>query len=237
MKRSFFRVATLLSASGSAFALGGCQSGIEPVVPAGADAYSAIAVGPPEQDEAAPRYSLRGGDVVSVAVFQEPELSRDRISLDAAGNLNLPLLGEIRARGLTTSELARAIERSYAAQYLRDPRVAVYLDESVKDTVSIEGEVELPGMYEYRSGLTLLSALALARSPTDVAKLDQIVVFRDVNGERTGGVFDLEAIREGRMPDPAMRPGDVVVVGYSSLQGTYRDILQAAPILGIFTRF
>ncbi len=218
-------------------ALAACQATLQPDVPTGADAYTAIAVAPEESDAVAPRYALRGGDVVSVAVFQEPELSRDSIVLDAAGNLNLPLLGEIRARGLTTSELARSIESAYAAQYLRDPRVAVYLDASIKDAVTIEGQVELPGMYDYRDGLTLLSAVALARSPTRTAKLDEVVVFREVDGQRQGGVFDLMAIREGRMPDPALRPGDVIVVGYSSLQGTYRDILQAAPILGIFTRF
>ena len=217
--------------------LGACQATLQPDVAVGGDAYAAIAVSPEENDATAPRYALRGGDVVSVAVFQEPELSRDAIVLDAAGNLNLPLLGEIRARGMTTSELARSIESAYASQYLRDPRVAVFLDSTIQDSVTIEGQVELPGMYEYRDGLTLLSAMALARSPTRTAKLDEVVVFRDIDGQRQGGVFDLMAIREGRMPDPIMRPGDVVVVGYSSLQGTYRDILQAAPILGIFTRF
>lgn len=225
-----------MTALAAALLLGGCQSGLSPVVPSGAEAYGVIA--PEEPDEAAAtRYALRGGDVVSVAVFQEPELSRDRIALDAAGNLNLPLLGEIRARGFTTSELAREIERAYAMQYLRDPRVAVFLDESVKDQIAIEGQVELPGVYEYRTGLTLLSAMALARSPTRIAKLDEIVIFRTVGGERLGGVFDLEAIREGRMPDPALRPGDTIVVGYSSVQGAYRDIIQTAPLLGVFTRF
>ena len=237
MKRIIHHPGKAAPAVIAAALLAGCQSGIEPVVPAGTDAYAAIAVDPAETEMAAARYGLRGGDVVSVAVFQEPELSRDGIALDAAGNINLPLLGEIRAGGLTTGELARLIERSYAAQYLRDPRVAVYLDESVRDMVSVEGEVELPGMYEYRDGLTLLSSLALARSPTEVARLDQVVIFRDVGGERMGGVFNVEAIREGRMPDPAMRPGDVVVVGYSAVQGRYRDFLRAAPILGIFTRF
>ena len=209
---------------------------MDPVVPAGQSAYDAISAGVPVGGAPA-RYALRGGDIVSVAVFQEPELSRDRIALDAAGNLDLPLLGEIGARGLTTSELARRIERAYASEYLRDPRVAVYLDETVTDTVAVEGQVELPGVYDYREGLTLLSAMALARSPTRVAKLDEVVVFRTTPQGRVGGVFDLGAIREGRMADPALRPGDVVVVGYSAVRGTYRDFLQAAPVLGIFTRF
>jgi len=59
-------------------------------------------------------------------------------------------------------------------------------------------------------------------------------VFRTVDGQRLGGRFDLTEIRAGRMPDPQLVPGDVVVVGFSSLRGIYRDILQLAPLVGTF---
>ena len=75
-------------------------------------------------------------------------------------------------------------------------------------------------------------------SPSDIwkfdAKLDEVLVFRTVNGERLGGRFDLTEIRSGRMPDPLIFPGDVVVVGFSSLRGIYRDILQVTPLIGTF---
>lgn len=201
-------------------------------MPAGAAAYSAIetAAQPAEPG----KYRLRSGDVVSVAVFQEPDLSRDKIAIDAAGDLNLPLIGEIRAAGLTASELARSIEQRYGARYLRDPRVSVFMDEGFRQTISVEGHVAQPGVYPYETGQTLLTALALARSPTQVAALDEIVIFRTVDGQRYGGRFDLRAIRGGRAADPELRSGDVIVVGYSNLRGAYRDVLQAAPLLGIF---
>lgn len=95
----------------------------------------------------------------------------------------------------------------------------------------------MPGVYQIAPGDTLLSIIARAQSPTKVAKLDEIVVFRTANGERLGARFDLRAIRAGRVPDPAIQNGDVVVVGYSALKGIYRDILQAAPLLNVFTQF
>ena len=62
-------------------------------------------------------------------------------------------------------------------------------------------------------------------------------MFRTVNGQRMAGQFDLAAIRAGASPDPQLMPGDVVVIGYSAVRGTYRDLLRAAPLLGIFRPF
>ena len=86
-------------------------------------------------------------------------------------------------------------------------------------------------------GDTLLSAIARAQSPTNVARLDEIIVFRMVYGRRMAARFDLGKIRAGRAPDPQVLAGDVVVVGYSALRGVYRDVLQAAPLLNVFTQF
>ena len=44
-------------------------------------------------------------------------------------------------------------------------------------------------------------------------------------------------IRAGRADDPQILPDDLVMVGYSRVQGGYRDLLSAAPLLGLFTRF
>jgi len=61
-----------------------------------------------------------------------------------------------------------------------------------------------------------------------------VLVFRPVDGQRMGGRFDLTDVRAGRSADPRLMAGDVVVVGLSSTRSIYRDILQAAPLLGIF---
>jgi len=148
--------------------------------------------------------------------------------------ISLPLVGELQAAGLSTRQLSQAIQTAYGARYLRDPQANVVLLDARPRTVSVEGMVSRPGVYEVDPGYTLLSAMALAGSPTDLAKLDEVLVFRTVDGQRLGGRFDLTEIRAGRMPDPQLVPGDVVVVGFSSLRGIYRDILQLAPLVGTF---
>ena len=209
-----------------------CQAPLDPVVPAGQAGYDAVAVEPAATLPS--RYTLSPGDVVSVRVFDEPELSVEEVALDNAGNVTLPMVGEVRAVGLRAAELAAAVEAAYATNYLRDPRVTVLVKQGQGRTIAVEGEVEQPGVFPYAEGQTLLSALALARSPTETAKLDEVMIFRTVDGQRQAGRFDLRAIRGGRMPDVALVPGDVVVVGYSSIRGAWQDVLRALPVFGIF---
>ena len=216
---------------GVAAALGACQPTLEPVVPAGAAAYETMAVVRTQPVE----YLLQPGDTISVLVFQEPDLTQEKMRIDRSGNLYLPLIGTVKAAGESPSDLARQIQHSYGMRYLRNPSVSVRLDETMRQTVSVEGEVALPGVYEIQPGQTLLSALAMARSPTQTAKLDQILIFRQIDGQRAGARFDLVAIRSGQADDPELLPGDVIVVGFSSLRGVYRDILQAAPLFNVFT--
>lgn len=213
-------------------AISACQKGIEPVMPAGDAGYAAIAVEDP--DRLPSRYALAPGDIISVRVFDEADLSVEEIALDNAGIISLPLVGDVQAAGLTATELARAVEAAYAADYLRDPRVSVLVKKAQLRTIAIEGEVQLPGVYPYAEGQTLLTALALARSPTEKAKLDEIMIFRTVEGERLAGRFDARAIRGGRMPDVALMPGDTVVVGFSSSRGAFLDAVRALPVIGIF---
>jgi len=216
----------------AAILLAACQPALDPAMPAGEAGYAALAE--PVRAEPAGPYTLGPGDLIAVRVYQEPELSVDEIALDEGGTISLPLVGDVGAGGRTATELARAIEAAYASNYLRDPRVSVIVKQARQRTIAVEGEVEQPGVFPYVEGQTLLSALALARSPTETAKLDQVMVFRTAGEEKLAARFDIQAIRGGRAPDVPLKSGDVVVVGYSSLRGTYQDVLRAVPVLGIF---
>ena len=214
-----------------AVALAGCQPSLKSELPQGPAAYDSIG----GVAAAAPAaYLLRSGDKVAVNIFQEEDLSQEAVQIDEAGMISLPLIGELQAAGLSTPQLSRAIEAAYGARFLRDPQANVVLLDARPRIVSVEGQVTRPGVYEIERGYTLLTAMALAGSPSDQAKLDEVLVFRTVDGQRLGGRFDLTEIRAGRMPDPQLVPGDVVVVGFSSLRGIYRDILQLAPLVGTF---
>lgn len=219
-------------ASGAALLGASCQAPLDPAMPAGDAGYAALAEAETPV-EAAP-YTLGSGDVIAVRVYQEPELTVEEIALDNGGIVSLPLIGDVKAAGLTATQLSQAIETAYGARYLRDPRVSVIIRQSRQRTIAVEGEVEQPGVFPYVEGQTLLSALALARSPTETAKLDQVIVFRDAGESRLAARFDVQAIRAGRAPDLTLQSGDLVVVGYSRLRGTFQDVVRTIPVFGIF---
>lgn len=182
-------------------------------------------------------YRIGPGDLLGVKVFNEPELSDDKVQVDDAGRIHIALAGDILAAGLTAPELSAVIAERLGGDYVRNPQVAVGLVSTREQTVTVEGEVKLPGVYPVMQGETLLSAIARAQSPTNVARLDEVIVFRSVNDRRLGARFDLRQIRAGQAADPQVLDGDVIVIGHSALKGIYRDILQAAPLLNVFTQF
>lgn len=224
---------TVACAIGAAL-LAACQPALKPVVPAGDAAYDAIAV-PVSAPDAS--YRLSAGDVIAVRVYDEPELTIEELTVDNAGTISLPLIGDVRAAGQSPSELARAIEAAYAADYVRDPRVSVQVRKGKVASIAVEGEVEQPGVYPYEPRQTLLTALALARSTTDTASLDEAIVFRTIDGQRMAGRFDIQAIRGGRSPDVPLLAGDTIVVGYDSVRGGFLDAVRAIPVLGIFRAY
>lgn len=215
--------------------LAACQPRLDSQLPTGEAGYSAIAVDPAAST--AQPYRLAAGDKIAVRVYDEPELSADQLVIDNAGAISLPLIGDVQAAGQSPSELARAIENAYGARYVRDPRVSIQILQGRLQTIAVEGEVKQPGVYPFEPGQTLLTAMALARSPTETAALDEVIVFRTINGERQAGRFDLNAIRAGRAPDLALVAGDTVVVGFNALRGGFLDVVRSLPAFGIFRPF
>lgn len=218
-------------ALGTLTLLGACASTPSPL-PKGAAAYEQFPA--VETSESVVDYRVGPLDVLNIRVFQEPDLSFEQVTVDAGGSLQFPLIGDVPAAGMTASELSEELEQRLGARFLRDPQVAVSIVLARSQQVTVEGQVESPGVYEISGPTTLIGALARAKSPTQVAELDEIVVFRTVDGQRMGARFDLRRIRVGLDPDPQILGGDVVVVGFDSLKGGFRDILQAAPFFNVF---
>jgi polysaccharide export outer membrane protein len=216
----------------AALLLSSCGASELSGVPGGSAAYAIV---PPKDPAAAPAsYHMVPGDVLNLQVFQEPDLSNDKLQVDGVGNVQIPLIGEVAAAGRTPSELAADIASRLGKAYLVDPQVVVSVAQPATRYVTIEGQVKKPGVYEMDGDYTLLSAIARAESPTSTAKLDEVVVLRTIDGQQKVARFDLNDIRSGHAPDPQILPGDVVVVGFSGLKGVWRDFLRAAPVFGSF---
>lgn len=204
-------------------------------LPKGEAAYASF---PPLNDSAKLRdYALGPYDVIAVQVFQEPELSVRDVQIDDGGKIVLPLIGPVEVAGKTTAALSKEIEQRYAQRYLRNPRVAVFVQNAVSRTVTVEGSVSSPGVFPIRGKTTLLDALALAKGTTRIAALKEVVVLRRIDGRQSGAAFDVNAIQKGEAPNPEILGNDTVVVGYSFLKAAWRDILLAAPLFNVFRPF
>lgn len=218
----------------SGVAMSSCAS--PDLLPRGSEAYE-LTGDPDAAGNKLADYRIGPLDTISVTVFQEPDLSLKDVVVEASGLISLPLIGSVQAAGRTTSELAADIQQRYGVRDLVNPQVAITVTTSVSQQVTVEGNVMMPGSYPISGRMTLLRALAQARGPTRVAALDEVVIFRIVDGKRRGALFDVNAIRKGKIGDPQVIGDDMVVVGFNSVKGAYRDFLQTAPIIGVFRNF
>jgi polysaccharide biosynthesis/export protein len=145
-------------------------------------------------------YRLDSGDRLRVIVFGQDNLSRV-YNVDTSGNVALPLIGEVRARGLTTVQLAIDIEGQLKRKYIKDPKVSVEVD--AYRPFFILGEVHKPGQYPYVNAMTVEGAVAIAEGYTERAKKRVMRLTR-----RFGGVMSTVMVP----PDYPVQPGDTIYV-------------------------
>lgn len=176
------------------------------------------------------RYAIGPFDKLIIDVLGISELSDRKVTVDGSGNITLPIAGVVHVGGLSLGEASDKIIGQLRAGYVRNPQVAVNLEEAVSHYVTVDGEVEQPGNYPIVSGLTLMRAVAGAKGTTDFAKLREVVVHRTVNGQQMIALYDLAAIRRGAYADPVLYPHDIVVVGDSPGRRLFQQIVAVSPL-------
>jgi polysaccharide export outer membrane protein len=145
-------------------------------------------------------YTLDSGDKLRVVVFGQDGLTNS-YSVDAAGNITMPLIGNVKARGLTTNELAAAVTTRLRAGYIREPAVAVEIE--TYRPFFILGEVTYPGQYPYVANMTVETAVAIAGGFTPRAFHDQVKLTRTAHGA---------TVRSKVPVTTQVRPGDTISV-------------------------
>lgn len=176
-------------------------------------------------------YLIGPFDKLVIDVFGIEELSQREVQADVAGRLSFPLVGTIDASGKTPTELEDEIEGRLRVSYVRDPQVTVNLKETVSQVVTVDGQVGRPGLYPVVGRMTLMRAVATAEGTSEFAKLDDVVIFRTVNGQRYAALYNLGAVRRGAYADPEIFANDIVVVGDSKARRLFRNMLQVFPLL------
>lgn len=148
-------------------------------------------------------YQLDTGDNVRIVVFEQDSLT-GTYEISAVGDIMMPLIGQIQARGSTTKSLAGTIRAKLANGYLRDPDVSVELTES--RPFYIHGEVSRPGAYAFAPGMTMERAVALAGGFTQRADATAFAV------DRRDGSTNLEPVTQRLGLRDAVVPGDTIYV-------------------------
>lgn len=146
-------------------------------------------------------YKLAAGDVITIRVFGEDDLSREKVRLSDAGTIPYPVLGEVKALGLTIGVIEKSITDGLRGNYLVNPRVSVTIEEY--RPFYINGMVTSPGGYPYQPGLTVLKAASLAGGFKERASFSKISIIRENDTKNQPQKVDINA---------TVNPGDTIFI-------------------------
>ena len=178
-------------------------------------------------------YRIGTQDTLEIDVFQLNDLNRT-VQVDSSGQILLPLLGQVPAAGKTSKELSNDIAAQLSEKYVNNPQVTVIVKDAQGQRITVDGAVTQPGVYTLTGPTTLMQAVALAHGPdTRMANLHKVTVYRMAGDSRTTQLFDLQAIRDGKKPDPVIYGKDVIVVDQSGGRAFLRDLGTVAPIISM----
>lgn len=165
-------------------------------------------------------YRLTVTDRIRITIFQEDDLT-EIARIDARGNVNLKLVGDLRVAGLTVNEAQKAIETAYQeGRFLRNPQANVSVEDYAPREVSIQGQVKAPGRYllPVESTFSILELVTKAGGLTDIAKGSSVVVTRIApDGKKTTFTVDVDGLIRGKKSSKStdnllLEPGDIVYV-------------------------
>lgn len=194
-----------LRASLCALALLACSAPLfaanPPAAPAGANA------GPPTEV-----YTVKPGDVLSVAVWKEPDL-QGPVLVRPDGTFSFPLAGQIDARGRSVLELQQMLTDKLK-KYISDPVVTVSISEVKGNKVYVLGQVNKPGEFIVNPRVDVMQALSMAGGTTAYAALGDIVILRRTESGQQSLPFHYADVARGRnlQQNIMLQAGDVVVV-------------------------
>jgi len=164
---------------------------------------------------AEPAYVLGPEDVITVTVLRHPELSRSAVVVLGDGTIDYPIVGKIKAEGLTTSELAARLQKGLASE-LRDPEVTVAVSQPRLQRIYVDGEVREAGVVNWKPGWRVSQAIATAGGLSTRPDRCRATLFR-VGRDPTP--VDLLAIfvKQDPAADLTLEPGDSLHIASNTL--------------------
>ncbi len=170
------------------------------------------------------------GDRAEITIFNVEDLSGTFL-VNKSGNIVLPLVGEIKAAGLSTEDLQSKLVAAYGETYLQNPSINVDLDPVDLGRIVVDGAVKKSGAFDIKKIIGLSEAIAMAEGLTEDANRREVYIVRHVNGEKFLQIADLTQIRTAQVDDPKLIPGDIVFVQDSTGRIIFREFLRTVPII------
>jgi len=180
-------------------------------------------------------YVLGPDDQIVIRAIDAPEISDKPVLIGTNGNITLPLIGRVKAGGLTVEQLETELN-TRLKEYVRDPQVSVTVAESRSHPVSVFGAVSKPGVVQLQGRKTLYEVLSMAGGPSETAGSSLTVTRRRENGDipLAGAMIDptgqfsvaelkVQEILEGKNPaaNIEIKPHDVISVSEASSSMIY----------------
>jgi polysaccharide export outer membrane protein len=184
------------------------------------------------QDENEEPYRIGTKDVLSISFWQEPDLNTSaRVAED--GMITLPVIGEIKAAGLTTRELSQSIVEQMTFYHTPISQATVTVTEFNSRNVVVTGEVLRPSALSYEKIPDLWRVILDAGGPTDEADLSEVTVIRkNEKGSEVINIDLYDLIKKGDLSKvPEVQAGDMINVPASPF-GTALQLGESVGIRG-----
>lgn len=168
--------------------------------------------------QVASEFLLGPEDIVEVTVWRNQDLSRT-VNVRPDGMISLPLIGDVRASGLTAAQVGENISKRLT-EYKENPSVSVSVKEINSYFIYVVGEVTRPGKYALKSYATVLQGISLAGGFTQYASRNRMAVLRwsvrkDSGTERQVRIpvsYDDLISGKGKVGNFTLMSGDTIVV-------------------------
>jgi protein involved in polysaccharide export with SLBB domain len=163
-------------------------------------------------------YRIQVGDVLDVSFFKTVELNETR-TVGPDGEIYLPIVGRVEVVGRTVDDVTKEITEGYRKEMI-NPQITVSVAEYSGLQVYVSGEVNRPGMLDYRGGLTLVQAITDAGGFNRRARRQEVLLIRPgPENEPVGTIVDVKQIlRKGQVSnDIPLAPLDIVYVHHKKI--------------------
>ncbi len=167
-------------------------------------------------------YIIGAQDVLMITVYDQEDLN-GKFPIDSDGTFTFPLIGRIKAGGLTLRQLEAELKKKLMDGFFKDPQLSVGVEQYRSQKIHIVGEVRNAGTYALAGDMSLIEAIARAGSTLPTAS-GEVLIVRARTGSTTGPTLpnaentevttvDLKTLQSGALSqNAALRDGDTIFV-------------------------